>query len=329
MLASLGVSPLILLIGGLGLAFLVAGVAATAFGPKSVVEERLGRYSESGGFASQAASHEERIERPSPISDFLNRLGEGTDLFDGISRNLARADIKLRPAEYLTLMVASTVGSGLLGAFLGKSWAFGALSAVVGIFIPGIYVGRAKAGRLKLFDNQLGDMLNLMVNGLRAGYSTLQAMEAVSRELPSPICDEFRRVVQEMQLGIPMEDALEHLLRRINSEDLDLVITAINVQREVGGNLAEILDVISYTIRERVRIKGEIAALTAQGRATSWVISGLPVALMLILYFVNREYMMNFFKPERQPCGGILLVVAGLMIVSGFLIVRKMVDIDI
>jgi len=329
MLASLGVSPLILLIGGLGLAFLVAGVAATVFGPKSVVEERLGRYSESGGFASQAAAREERIERPSPVADFLNRLGEGTDLFDGISRNLARADIKLRPAEYITLMVASMVGSGLLGAFLGKSWAFGALSAVVGIFIPGIYVGRAKVGRLKMFDNQLGDMLNLMVNGLRAGYSTLQAMEAVSRELPSPICDEFRRVVQEMQLGIPMEDALEHLLRRINSEDLDLVITAINVQREVGGNLAEILDVISYTIRERVRIKGEIASLTAQGRATAWVISGLPVALMLILYFVNREYMMNFFKPERQPCGGIMLAVAGLMIVSGFLIARKMVDIDI
>lgn len=329
MLATLGISPLILLIGGLGLAFLVAGLAATVVGPKSVVEERLGRYSESGGFASEIAANEERIERPSPISDFLNRLGEGTDLFEGISRNLARADIKLRPAEYIVLIVASTVGAGLLGALLGKSWGFGALSAVVGIFIPGIYVGRAKAKRLKMFDNQLGDMLNLMVNGLRAGYSTLQAMEAVSRELPSPICDEFRRVVQEMQLGIPMEDALEHLLRRISSEDLDLVITAINVQREVGGNLAEILDVISYTIRERVRIKGEISALTAQGRATSWVISGLPVALMLILYFVNREYMMNFFRADRQPCGAIMLVVAGLLIVSGFLIVRKLVDIDI
>ncbi len=109
-----------------------------------------------------------------------------------------------------------------------------------------MYVKMAQRTRLKKFDNQLGDMLNLMVNGLRAGFSTLQAMEAVSRELPAPICDEFRRVVQEMQLGITMDDALEHLLRRINSEDLDLVITAINVQREVGGNLAEILDVISY-----------------------------------------------------------------------------------
>src|SRR5690606_32712742 len=111
---------------------------------------------------------------------------------------------------------------------------------------------------LQHFNDQLADMLNLMVNGLRAGYSTMQAMEAVSREMPAPISDEFRRVVQEMQLGISMEVALDNLLRRIPSDDLDLVITAINVQREVGGNLAEIMDTISYTIRERVRVKGEI-----------------------------------------------------------------------
>ena len=126
------------------------------------------------------------------------------------------------------------------------------------------------------FNDQLADMLNLMVNGLRAGYSTMQAMEAVSKELPAPICDEFRRVVQEMQLGVPMEHALDNLLRRIPSDDLDLVVTAINVQREVGGNLAEILDTISYTIRERVRIKGEIATLTAQGML-SVTSSSLPI----------------------------------------------------
>ena len=109
--------------------------------------------------------------------------------------------------------------------------------------------------RLTRFNDQLSDMLNLMVNGLRAGYSTLQAMEAVSKELPTPISDEFRRVVQEMQIGIPMDTALQNLLRRIPSDDLDFVVTAINVQREVGGNLSEILDTISFTIRERVKIK--------------------------------------------------------------------------
>jgi tight adherence protein B len=172
-------------------------------------------------------------------------------------------------------------------------------------------------------------MLNLMVNGLRAGFSTLQAMEAVSHEMPPPISDEMRRVVQEMQLGIPMEEALDHLMRRIHSDDLDLVITAINVQREVGGNLAEILDVISFTIRERVRIKGEISALTAQGRATAWVISALPIALVALLFLVNRPYVMQFFNPETRTCGIPMVTLAGLMIVSGFLITQKIVDIDI
>jgi tight adherence protein B len=154
-------------------------------------------------------------------------------------------------------------------------------------------------------------------------------MEAVSRELPSPISDEFRRVVQEMQLGISMEEALDHLLRRISSDDLDLVITAINVQREVGGNLAEILDVISFTIRERVRIKGEIQALTAQGRATAWVISMLPVALLILLYIVNREYFMQFVDPDTRNCGIPMLILTAIMVGTGFYVVQRIVDIDI
>jgi tight adherence protein B len=227
------------------------------------------------------------------------------------------------------VVVISSLLSGLAGLILGQSFFFALVSGVFGAFLPHMYVVRAQHSRLKRFDNQLGDMLNLMVNGLRAGFSTLQAMEAVSRELAPPISEEFRRVVQEMQLGIPMEDALDHLLRRIDSEDLDLVITAINVQREVGGNLAEILDVISYTIRERVRIKGEITALTAQGMMTAWVISLLPVLLLLLLYLLNRPYLMQFFNPETRGCGIPLLVVAGIMVVAGFAAVQKIVRIDI
>jgi tight adherence protein B len=322
---------LVLLVGGgLGLVLLVVGLAVSFLGSRSVVEERLGRYSESGGMVSVTSTEgQPEIKRASPIADLLNRLGEGTDLFDSISRNLARADLKFRPAEYLTVIVASAVVSAIAGMVLGGSILFGILAGIGGIFLPSLYVKQAQRARTRKFDNQLGDMLNLMVNGLRAGYSTLQAMEAVSRELPKPICDEFRRVVQEMQLGIPMELALEHLLRRIISEDLDLVVTAVNVQREVGGNLAEILDVISYTIRERVRIKGEIRALTAQGQATAWVISLLPVALVLILFLVNRPYVMEFFNPETRGCGIPLLCLAVVMVVSGFAITQKIVKIDI
>jgi tight adherence protein B len=315
--------------GGLGVALLLVGVAVSVLGGQTAVEERLGRYAESGGLVTATTTTVVKVERKSILGDFLNQMGEGTDLFDSISKNLARADLKLRPAEFIGVIVISAIVGWMVGSILGRSIFFGVLTGVFGAFVPQMYVRRAQAARLRAFDSQLGDMLNLMVNGLRAGFSTLQAMEAVSRELPTPISDEFRRVVQEMQLGIAMEEALDHLLRRINSDDLDLVITAVNVQREVGGNLAEILDVISFTIRERVRIKGEISALTAQGRATAWVISLLPVVLVLLLFLLNRPYIMQFFNPETRNCGVPLISLAAIMVLSGFWAVQKIVAIDI
>ncbi len=313
--------------GGLGLLLLVVGLAMTLLGERSVVEERLGRYAE--GQVVSTAGDEAKKQRGSIIADYLERAGEGSDLFTNLSRDLARADLKLRPAEYIAVMVISIIISGVIGFIISSSLIFAFIGMVVGAFLPRMYVKRQEKNRLKKFDNQLSDMLNLMVNGLRAGFSTLQAMEAVSRELPPPINEEFHRVVQEMQLGIMMEDALDHLLRRINSEDLDLVITAINVQREVGGNLAEILDSISFTIRERVRIKGEIQALTAQGRATAWVISAMPIALTALLFLINRSYIMQFFNPETRSCGIPIIVLAAVMIITGFIATQKIVDIDI
>ncbi len=313
--------------GGLGLLLLVVGLAMTFLGERSIVEERLGRYAE--GQVVTTTGPGEKKKRGSIIADYLERAGEGSDLFANISRDLARADLKLRPAEYVAVIVISIFAFGVIGFIISGSLIFAVAGMLVGAFVPRMYVKRQEKGRLKRFDNQLSDMLNLTVNGLRAGFSTLQALEAVSRELPPPINDEFHRVVQEMQLGIQMEDALEHLLRRINSEDLDLVITAINVQREVGGNLAEILDSISFTIRERVRIKGEIAALTAQGSATAWVISAMPVALTALLFLINRDYIMQFFNPETRSCGIPLITLAALMVITGFIATQKIVDIDI
>ena len=317
----------LIIVGGLGLLLLVVGLAMTLLGERSVVEERLGRYAE--GQVVSTAGDEAKKQRGSIIADYLERAGEGSDLFTNLSRDLARADLKLRPAEYIAVMVISIIISGVIGFIISSSLIFAFIGMVVGAFLPRMYVKRQEKNRLKKFDNQLSDMLNLMVNGLRAGFSTLQAMEAVSRELPPPINEEFHRVVQEMQLGIMMEDALDHLLRRINSEDLDLVITAINVQREVGGNLAEILDSISFTIRERVRIKGEIQALTAQGRATAWVISAMPIALTALLFLINRSYIMQFFNPETRSCGIPIIVLAAVMIITGFVATQKIVDIDI
>jgi tight adherence protein B len=221
------------------------------------------------------------------------------------------------------------LGGGLSNQF---SILVGIVGGVAGLFLPRFYVRSQQSKRLVKFNDQLGDMLNLMVNGLRAGFSVMQAMESVSKELPAPISDEFRRVVQEIQLGVPMQQALDNLLRRIPSDDLDLVITAINVQREVGGNLSEILDTISYTIRERVRIKGEIRVLTTQVMYSGRFLSILPILVLAVLYLMNRPYMMEFFSEannSRLPCGYFALVCAAILIISGYVVMNKIGDIEV
>ena len=298
---------------------------------QTVVEQRLGRLSQT---AQVVAAPALPTRSASPLGERLNRALAGRGFAERIQRDLTRADVKLNVAEYLALhVILALAGFGIGFIIDGGLGLFAIVGAVAGFFLPRLYVGRQQASRLHTFEGQLGDMLNLVVNGLRAGYSIMQALESVGRELPVPISEEFHRVVQEVQLGLPQEAALANLTRRVPSADLDFVVTAINVQREVGGNLSEILDNISYTIRERVRIKGEIASLTAQGQITAWVISLTPIILALVLYLINRSYMMNFFGPPLifglPLCGLSMLVVALIMIVSGFLIVQKIVDIEV
>jgi tight adherence protein B len=312
--------------GALGIILLGIGLAISITGEQAMVEERLGRYVEDELMAGPA----ETKPAAKPLTEWLTRRVESSSYGDSIARELARADIKLRSGEYIAMMIISAFCVGVLVWFLaGKFILIGIVGAIGGLFLPRLYVRREQGRRLVRFNDQLADMLNLMVNGLRAGYSTMQAMEAVSKELPPPISDEFRRVVQEMQLGIPMDRALENLLRRIPSEDLDLVITAINVQREVGGNLAEILDTISYTIRERVRIKGEIRVLTSQVMYSGRFLSMLPLFVFGIIYLLNRPYMMTFFTPESGVCGYAALIAAAIMIGSGYLVMNKIGDIEV
>ena len=309
--------------GGLAVVMLMIGIVTSLMDSKNIVNERIDRYA--GG-----AVFEEPSEQKALLTDWLNRRVAKSSLGDQIAKNLARADLKFKPGEFLATFVISGFAVGVLGWFIGgRDLIGGIIGIILGLALPMFYMRRQQGQRLIKFDGQLPDMLNLMVNGLRAGYSTMQAMEAVSKEMPSPICDEFRRVVQEMQLGVPMEKALDNLLRRIPSPDLDLLITAINVQREVGGNLAEILDTISFTIRERVRIKGEIRVLTTQTMYSGKMLSLMPVAVILVLYFINREYMMEFFKPDAGVCGFIALGLAALLIISGYFTMQKLSKIEV
>jgi tight adherence protein B len=164
-----------------------------------------------------------------------------------------------------------------------------------------------------------------MANSLRAGYSLLQTMEMVSREMADPIATEFRRVVREIGLGVSNQEAMQNLLRRVPSEELDLLVTAINIQHEVGGNLAQILQIIGQTIRERVKIKGEIKVLTAQQQISAYIICALPVLLALGLFMMNPSYMMTLLDWPWvcMPIG------SAIMTFIGFLIMRKIVAIEV
>lgn len=312
--------------GGLVLIVLLSvGLVVSISSERTVLDQRLGQYlgeerpSEEGGRRGQS----------SVITEWVSRRVERTSYGDKIARQLARADVKLKVAEYIALIVISVFGVGAIAWLLGSRSPISFLiGAIFGFILPGMYVNRQQKKRLTRFNDQLSDMLNLMVNGLRAGYSTMQAMEAVSKELPSPISDEFRRVVQEMQIGIPMETALDNLLRRIPSDDLDFVVTAIGVQREVGGNLSEILDTISFTIRERVRIKGEIRTLTAQVRTSGTVLSLIPVFLTVILWFLNPEYLLSLEAGGTYCVAGVAIAVI-LLIGSGYAIMMKIADIEV
>jgi tight adherence protein B len=316
-------NPIILLGGGvIVLVLLIIGVIVSITSERGLVEERLGR------FLENEAPEPDREGGGSIVTEWLNRRVARSSAGDRVSRELARADLKFKVAEYYALVFMSTIVVALIAYIIQPNPISAAIGAVIGFFIPRFYVKRQQAVRLQKFNDQLSDMLNLMVNGLRAGYSTLQAMEAVSRELPSPIRDEFHRVVQEMQIGISMEKALDNLLRRIPSEDLDFVVTAINVQREVGGNLSEILDTISFTIRERVRIKGEIRVMTAQVRTSATVLSMIPVFLTMALWFISPEYIKSFF--DRGPfCGWLAVITIVGMIVSGYFVMMRIADIEV
>lgn len=289
---------------------------------------------------SDAALHDGEVEtsRQQMARRLDNALAK-RGIAGSIRAQLRRADLKLTVVEYLGLHVVMALLLGFVG-FALRGAVGGGLGVIAGFFVPRIYVTTRQNRRLKAFNDQLADILNLWVNALRAGYSIPQAMEAVATEAPAPANVEFRRVVSEISIGVPLDIAFNNMLTRIGSDDLDLVFTAVNIQREVGGNLAEILDTISETIRERVRIKGEIQTLTAQGRITGWIIGLLPVALTVLLMVISPQYMGQLlFGPEQGgayitetlpiPCGWPLIAIGLVMIAVGIAFIMRIVDIEV
>jgi tight adherence protein B len=324
-----------LLIAGLAALAVVViaiGIAMSAGG--GAVASRLERYTSAGGGEAAAGT-----ERESVVVAGLSRVIERQDLATRLSTDLARADLKMRPAEFL-LAWAATPFVFLAAAFI-IGFIFPGFQNVValvvffllGLWAPRFYLRMRQRRRLKQFSQQLPDTITLLANSLRAGSSFLQGIELVTREARPPISEEFERVVRDMQLGLALQPALNNLVRRVASEDLELMVTAIQIQAQVGGNLATVLDSIAFTIRERIRIQGEIQTLTAMQRYSGYVITLLPVGLAGILFLISPGYMNAMVEKPPEMFGlpmGIIFFIVGLISMGlGYVFIRRIVDIKV
>ncbi len=300
-------------------------------GVHRVVGERVDLGARLGALALNARSAAAAPAATSPIGARMEKAIANRGFAATIQNELARANLKLTASEFMMLNVVSVLVLMLLAYLLSQNLVLGLLGAVAGFYVPKLYLKQRQKSRLKAFNNQLGDTIMLLSNSLRSGYSLLQSLEMVARESPNPIAEEFGRVVREVSFGLTPEQALSHLVVRIESEDLDLMVTAINVQHEVGGNLALILDAIANTVRERVRIKGEIKTLTAQQTLGGYVIALLPVALGGLLFLLNSGYMLQLFSFQKAICVPVIAlpICSGVLIVLGFISIRKITQIDV
>ena len=327
-----GMLPILIAgLAALAVVVIAIGVAMSAGG--GAVASRLERYAS----ATQAESG--TAERESPVVAGLTRVMERQDLASRLATDLARADLKMRPAEFI-LAWAATPFAFVAIAFVA-GFIFPGLQNIValvvafllGLWAPRLYLKYRQRKRLKAFATQLPDTITLLANSLRAGSSFLQGIELVTREARPPISEEFERVVRDMQLGMALQPALNNLVRRVASEDLELMVTAIQIQSQVGGNLATVLDSIAFTIRERIRIQGEIQTLTAMQRYSGYVITLLPVGLGLILFLISPGYMTAMVqKPPEMfglPMGIIFFAIGFISMAMGYVFIRRIVDIKV
>jgi tight adherence protein B len=255
------------------------------------------------------------------VSPFVSK-----DKGAALQNDLNRAGLSLKSTEFSGLQALSGLVVGILLFLRFGNFIMLAVGLLVGFFLPLIYLGRRISKRRRAFENQLADTITLISNGIKAGYSLQQALVSVVEGGRQPLAEEFARVVRETSLGLNLDDALDHANERIKSKDFDLMVTAIMIHRTVGGNLAEVLDKIIETIRERVKVAGEVRVLTAQARASGYIITGLPFAVGAILSLISPSFERPLFT---QPLGWGLCVVGLISISIGYAMIRKITDIHL
>jgi len=240
--------------------------------------------------------------------------------------DLGKADILLSVEEFIGLNILTTLSGGLIGILIFGSGTYTILLAILGAIIPYFVIQHKKKARAAFLNDQIAESLTGMSNSLRAGYSFQQAMDLVSKEGTGPLPTEYRRTLREINLGITTEQALQNLVQRAANDDMELMISAVLIQRQIGGNLAEIFDKIAETIRQRIQLQGEVKTMTAQGRFSGLVLALLPVILGLIISLLDPGYLGVIFENQ---IGWILIGGAIVSELIGFFIINKITDIKL
>lgn len=302
---------------------LIYGINLLLTRRQSEVVERLKKYTEE--------IKEVDIERK-PVSreelgifDTLDKVMEKRTFSQKLQYELSKANLPIRVSEFISFRFVGTTLLALVGYLLAKTGGM-VILGVIGYMFPMIYVKSVQKKRQKAFAAQIEDALRLISSSLKSGYSFLQAVEMVSKEMKDPIALEFKKVLRETSLGMSLEESLNKLAARMESDDFDLVVTAVIIQRETGGNLAEILDNIGHTIRERIRIKGEIMTLTAMGRLSGMIVSALPFGLAIILYLMQPSYMEPLFT---TLIGKGMIALGIIMMATGIFMIKKIISIEV
>ena len=284
-------------------------------------------------YAGDMDSSQEQPKEHKTLSErFMGLLRSGGRLLSnirharGLDFKMQKAGIPLLGTEFLILLGLSFFLAVLIAFVVTKKLYVGFMVAIALVMVEWIYVLLKIDRREAAFTNQLGDCLMMVANAMRAGFSFLQAMDLVSKEMEPPISDEFKHVMRDINLGASVERALEDMDQRVSSPDFSLVVTAVLIQQQVGGDLAHILDTISDTIQDRIRMRREVKTLTAQGRMSGWVLAALPFVLGAFISIANPGYIEPLFT---ERIGQMAIVCACVMVLIGFLVIQRIVDIDV
>jgi len=264
----------------------------------------------------------EQVRRGGALEPMLARLPRLHD----VQRMMQQGGTKWSLSTFFLLTLGLGVAAGIAGLLMTQYWLFALVAAVIGAFLPYLTVKRRAVKRIRLFEEQLPGAIDLIGRAIRAGHPLSAGLKMVSEEAQDPAAEEFRQVFEEQRFGLPFDDSMYGLADRVPLVDIRILITAILIQREVGGNLAEVLDNLAAVIRERFKIRRQLRVITAQGRLSGYILAVMPIAVGFAIFLLNRPYVMILFE---HPIGKLMAVSAVILQILGYLWIRKIVDIEI